>query len=213
MKKRLFVVRLSALGLAFMLSCFSHTAFASEITKSLKATVDSVITIVKDENLKNNTTVRREKLREVIGKRFDYKQMAMRSLDKEWKGRTPAEKKEFVDLFKRLLENSYAEKIESFSDEKINYISEKVVKGKYALIKTEIARKDGIIEVDYKLINMNGDWLVYDFVVEKVSMVRNYRSQFNKIIRKESYEALVKKLSEKGNSIEAHYKNSVGEKL
>jgi phospholipid transport system substrate-binding protein len=104
-------------------------------------------------------------------------------------------------LFKRLLENSYANKLEAYSDEKINYVGE-VIKGKYALVKTEVVRADSTIGVDYKLIQENGGWKVYDFVIEGVSMIRNYRSQFTKIIRKDSYEGLIKRLTTKINDLE-----------
>jgi phospholipid transport system substrate-binding protein len=181
----------------------SPSVFASEISISMKATIDEVINIVTDENLKNQAQARREKLRKAIGKRFNYHQMVMRSLAKDWKERTPQEKKEFHGLFKRLLENSYASKIESYSDEKINYVDE-VIKGIYALVKTEIVRKDSTIEVDYKLIKNDGQWMVYDFVIEGMSMIRNYRSQFTKIIRKESYEVLVQRLSAKIEEIEGN---------
>ena len=84
----------------------------------------------------------------------------------------------------------------------INYVDEKV-KGKYALVKTEIVRKNGTIDVDYKLINENGRWTVYDFVIEEVSLIRNYRSQFSKIIKTESYGALVTKLTKKIKDLES----------
>ena len=87
------------------------------------------------------------------------------------------------------------------SDEKIKYTNE-VLKGQYALVTTEVVRPTNIISVDYKLINENGTWKVYDFVIEGVSMIRNYRSQFTKIIRKESYEVLVQKLVDKINKLE-----------
>jgi phospholipid transport system substrate-binding protein len=202
----------TAIGFTLMLLLCSHSVFASDITKSVKATIDEVINIVTDESLKNQESVRREKIREAIGKRFNFRQMVMRSLAKDWKNRTPQEQKEFQDLFKKLLENSYASKIESYSDEKIKYAGEQV-RGKYALVKTEIVRNDGTINVDYKLINDHGEWKVYDFVIEGVSMIRNYRSQFSKIIRKDSYEVLVQKLSEKVQKIEASNGESDSEKL
>jgi phospholipid transport system substrate-binding protein len=195
-----------------MLLFCSQSVFASDITKSVKATIDEVINIVTDENLKSQLVTRREKIRVAIGKRFNFRQMVMRSLAKDWNKRTPREQNEFQELFKRLLENSYASKLESYSDEKINY-SDEIVKGKYALVKTEIVRNDGTINVDYKLIRNNGDWLVYDFVIEGVSMIRNYRSQFSKIIRKDSYEVLVQKLSDKIQEIEASNGNADSEKL
>ena len=110
------------------------------------------------------------------------------------------------------MENSYSSKIESYSDEKIDYKGE-VVKGKYALVKTEIVRRDSTIEVNYKMIRDNGEWKVYDFVIEGVSMIRNYRSQFTKIIRKESFDALVQKLSAKVEEIESADAKSGSENL
>jgi phospholipid transport system substrate-binding protein len=137
----------------------------------------------------------------VIGLRFNYKQMVMRSLAKNYKARSDKEREEFTMLFKKLLENSYASKIENYQDETINYVSEQV-KGKYALVKTQIVRKDGTIDVDYKMIKDNGQWLVYDFVIEGVSLIRNYKSQFTKIISTESYAALVSKLNKKIHDLE-----------
>ena len=189
----------------FAVSLFwaSGQVFAqSQITEDLKGTIDQVLEIVSDKGLKDNPTLRREKLRQVIGLRFNYKQMVMRSLAKNYKVRSDKEREEFTMLFKKLLENSYASKIENYQDETINYVSEQV-KGKYALVKTEIVRKDGTIDVDYKMIKDNGQWLVYDFVIEGVSLIRNYKSQFTKIISTESYAALVSKLSRKVNELEA----------
>lgn len=212
MEKKHCKVGFTAMVFVFVLLFCTQAVFASEITKSVKATIDEVINIVTDENLKNQAKVRRDKIREAIGKRFNFKQMVMRSLANDWKSRTPREQEEFQDLFKRLLENSYASKIESYSDEKINYVDE-IIKGNYALVKTEIVRKDGTINVDYKLIRNNGEWMVYDFVIEGVSMIRNYRSQFAKIIRKDSYEVLVKKLSDKIQEIEDNNGKSKSEEL
>ena len=194
-------------GYAVLLLClFSLTGkgFAgTEITLELKKTIDKVITIVSDPEMKKNPSLRREKLRETIGVRFNYRQMVMRSLAKNYKERSDEERKEFTALFKKLLENSYASKIENYQDETIKYVNEKV-KGKYALVNTEIIRKDGTINVDYKLINEDGKWTVYDFVIEEVSLIRNYRSQFSKIIKTESYGALVSKLSKKIKDLESN---------
>ncbi|MFL2948400.1 MAG: phospholipid-binding protein MlaC [Nitrospinales bacterium] len=194
-------------GYAVLLFCiFSLTGngFAgTEITSELKKTIDQVITIVSDPEMKKNPSLRREKLRDTIGVRFNYKQMVMRSLAKNYRERSDKEREEFTALFKKLLENSYASKIENYQDETIKYVKEQV-KGKYALVNTEIIRKDGTINVDYKLINEDGKWTVYDFVIEEVSLIRNYRSQFSKIIKTESYGALVSKLSKKIKELESN---------
>jgi phospholipid transport system substrate-binding protein len=175
---------------------------ASEITDGVKNTIDSIIDIVSKEELKNDAKKpeRRQLIREVVSKKFSYYEMSRRSLAKHWKKRTPKEKKEFMSLFGKLLENSYANKIESYTDEKIIYVKE-LVKGNVALVKTIIQKNDDAIPVDYKLIKVDNDWKIYDFIVEGVSMIRNYRTQFKKIIHKSSYEELVSKLKKKVDNI------------
>ena len=201
MERKQFCIYLIVIGLMASLAMGSVSFAGSEITGKLKSTIDKVIAIVKDENLKKDKQSRRAALRKTIDERFDYRQMVMRSLAKNWDLRSDQERQEFIGLFKSLLENSYANKLESYSDEKINYTNE-VIKGKYALVKAEVVRPSSTIAVDYKLIQENGDWRVYDFVIEGVSMIRNYRSQFTKIIRKDSYEVLVQKLTDKINELE-----------
>jgi phospholipid transport system substrate-binding protein len=186
----------------FVVSSSVSESAQTQVTSDLKATIDKVLDIVKDEKYKADAKNRRKLLREVIDARFSYEQMSMRSLAQDWNDRTPDEKKQFVDLFGKLLESSYASKIESYRDEKINYKDEEIKDG-YAMIKTEIVRKSDTIPVDYKLVNVNGKWLIYDFIIEGVSMIRNYRSQFSKIIQKETYSGLVKKLSDKINELES----------
>jgi len=201
MKRQRFCMHLVVVGLMIHLSMVSVCFAGSAITSQLKGTIDKVIEIVKDKSLKNDHQARRAALRKTIDERFNYRQMVMRSLAKNWDARSDQERREFIALFKSLLENSYANKLEAYRDEKINYLDE-IIKGKYALIKTEVVRRSSTIRVDYKLIEENGHWQVYDFVIEGVSMIRNYRSQFTKIIRNDSYEVLVQKLTDKINEIE-----------
>ena len=207
MKRQRFFIHLVVVGLMVHLSMVSECFAGSEVTSQLKGTIEKVIKITQDEALKNDLQARREALRETINGRFNYRQMVMRSLAKNWDTRSDQERQEFIALFKSLLENSYANKLEAYQNEKINYVSE-IIKGKYALVKTEVVRKSSTIGVDYKLIQENGNWQVYDFVIEGVSMIRNYRSQFTKIIRRDSYEVLVQKLTEKINELEQDSKTS-----
>ena len=197
------ILQIGTILFFFLLSLAGDVFANSPISSELKQTIDEVIQIVSDPDLKKTPKLRREKLRKTIGFRFNYNQMVRRSLARNYKNRTNKEREEFTGLFKKLLENSYASKIENYQDETINYVDEKV-KGKYALVKTEIVRKDGTIDVDYKLINENGRWTVYDFVIEEVSLIRNYRSQFSKIIKTESYGALVAKLTKKIKDLESN---------
>ena len=201
MKQQQFYMHLVVFGLMIHLSMVSVCFAGSEITSQLKGTIDKVIKIVKDEALKNDQQARRAALRKTIDERFNYRQMVMRSLAKNWDVRSGQERQEFIALFKSLLENSYANKLEAYRDEKINYLDE-IIKGRYALVKTEVVRRSSTIGVDYKLIQENGNWKVYDFVIEGVSMIRNYRSQFTKIIRRDSYGVLVQKLTDKINELE-----------
>jgi phospholipid transport system substrate-binding protein len=200
MNRKRFCIRMVVISLMINLTMVSVCFSGSEITSQLKNTIDKVILTVNDEALKNDLQARRAILRKTINARFNYRQMVMRSLAKNWDVRSAEEQQVFIALFKSLLENSYANKLESFSNEKINYLDE-VVKGEYALVKTEVVRKATTVGVDYKLIRENGVWKVYDFVIEGVSMVRNYRAQFTKIIHKHSYEVLVQKLTDKINAL------------
>jgi len=207
MKRQRFFIHLVVVGLMIHLSMVSECFAGSEVTSQLKGTIEKVIKIVQDEALTNDKQARRVALRKIIAERFNYRQMVMRSLAKNWDVRSDQERQEFIALFKSLLENSYANKLEAYKDEEINYLDE-MIKGKYALVKTEVVRKSSTIGVDYKLIQEKGSWQVYDFVIEGVSMIRNYRSQFTKIIRRDSYEVLVQKLTEKINELEQDSKTS-----
>ena len=175
---------------------------ASGITEGLKATIDQVINVVTDPQYKNDRTTRRTKMKDIIFPKFNFLEMGKRSLGKKhWKKITPEERKAFVDVFGKLLENSYANKLENYSDEKINYVDE-IVKGKYAMVKTEVVRKNGSINVDYKLIESPSEWRVYDIVIEGVSLIKNYRSQFGKVIHNDSFDTLMDKLNAKVKELE-----------
>ncbi len=194
-------VGLAALCFAMLVSN-AVTAFANPIADELKITIDNVIQVVTDPAYKANNSKHRDRLRNIINPMFNYHEMGKRALGKkDWQARSKEERSEFIGLFGKLLENSYASKIESYQDEKIEY-GDEIVKGKYAMVKTKIIRKDDTINVDYKLINGGKNWRVYDFVIEDVSMIRNYRSQFSKIIRKDSFQALINKMSEKVGNLE-----------
>jgi phospholipid transport system substrate-binding protein len=177
-------------------------AFATP-TEDVKKTVDEVVRIVADKEMKKNDQKRRQALKKTISVIFDYSEMAKRSLGKHWNQRTPAEKKQFTDLFATLLENSYAGKIESYNNEKIVYLKE-TVDGDYAEVKSKVVTpKRDEFSLDYRLLSENGKWMVYDVIIEGVSLVSNYRSQFNRIITANGYPELVKKLQNKSNELKA----------
>lgn len=182
---------------------FLATNACAAVTNDVKKTVDEVVKIVSDKELKKNDKKRRQLLKKSISVIFDYNEMAKRSMGKHWNQRSAAEKKQFADLFASLLENSYASKIESYNNEKIVYLKE-TQDGEYAELKSKVvtAKRDEFT-LDYRLLNQNGTWMVYDVVIEGVSLVSNYRTQFNKIISTDGYPALLKKLQTKTDELKA----------
>lgn len=191
------------IGISFALILSAGKAVqASGITDGLKATIDQVISVVTDPQYQNDRQTRRAKMKGIIFPKFNFLEMGKRSLgSKRWKERSPEERKIFIDVFGKLLENSYANKLENYRDEKINYVDE-IIKGKYAMVKTEVIRKNGTVDIDYKLIQGGGEWRVYDIVIEGVSMIKNYRSQFARIIHQDSFDTLMEKLNSKVDKLE-----------
>lgn len=173
---------------------------AAAPTELLRDTIDAVIDILKDPSLKGDARkeARRGRIRVHIRERFSFEDMSRRSLGKHWRERSPEEKKEFVEVFGKLIENTYIGKIEGYTDEKVVYENE-VIRGRASEVKTKIITKDGLeIPINYRLIKKkSGDWLVYDVVIEGVSLVRNYRTQFSEALRSSSFSDLVTKLREK----------------
>lgn len=185
-------------------SLFMVSVASAGPTDDVKKSVDEVVHIVSDKDMKRNEVKRRQALKKVIGGIFDYQEMAKRSLGKHWKDRTATEKKQFAELFATLLENSYAGKIESYNNEKIVYIKEITVDDEHVEVKSKVvtAARDEFT-LDYRLFRQNGKWMVYDVIIEGVSLINNYYSQFNKIIINNGYDKLVKKLQSKNEELKA----------
>jgi len=192
------VVVVGALLSALLCVSSPGTAPAGEPQDKVRETVNAVLAVLQDKSLQgpDNTARRREKMRQAVLQRFGFAEMAQRALGQHWQKRTPAEKKEFIELFGELLERSYINKIESYTGEQtVQYTKETIDKDGYASVRTAVVNKRDLnVEVEYRLLQRGGDWQVYDVVIEGVSLVNNYRTQFHNIISQESYEALVKKL-------------------
>lgn len=190
--------------LTILLVCllFASTASAimAEPMEAIKGPINDVITILNDPVYKEPDLVeaQRDKIWETVRTIFDFEEMSKRTLARNWRSFSPAEKTEFTRVFSRFLGNTYMDKIQGeFHNEKIVFVSQEIAKEKYALVKTQIVRETLEIPVDYKLIKSNDQWKVYDVSVEGVSLVKNYRSQFEKILQKEKPAQLIEKLSEK----------------
>ena len=156
--------------------------------------MDEVLKIVQSQP---DGSARRAAVRQAANRLFDFEETAKRALGPHWQQRTPAEHEEFVRLFSDLLEAAYVGKIDLYQGEKITYVGE-TVDGDQATVKTRIVTKQGNeVPVDYRLLREMDGWRVYDVIIEGVSLVANYRTQFNKIIQTSSYDDLVKRMRAK----------------
>jgi phospholipid transport system substrate-binding protein len=176
-------------------------AAAGVPTEQIRATVERAIVVLKDPDLKpaDKTQERRDQLKKILFARFDFTEMAKRALGANWRRRTHQEQEEFVALFTELLERAYAEIIESYTDEKIIYIGERL-DGSYADVASKVLTSKGEeYSINYRAHLVNGEWRVYDVVAENISVVNNFRSQFNRVISNSSYEELMRRLRNKAD--------------
>jgi phospholipid transport system substrate-binding protein len=172
---------------------------AGEPTDQVRGAIDRVLEILKKKDLqaKEKRAERRTLLRDEISKAFDFDEMAKRSLGPAWRQRTPEERKEYVALFRQVLENSYLGKVEAYQGEKIRYVKDSVEEGRFATVETLIVTGKGQeIPLNYRLMKEKANWRVYDVVIEEISLVNNYRSQFGGILQKSSFQDLLARLRE-----------------
>jgi phospholipid transport system substrate-binding protein len=165
-------------------------------TEQLRGAIDRVLRVLEDPALKGEARVadRRRALRQIADEIFDFDEMARRAMGQHWRSLTAAQRTEFVQVFSDLLERAYTSKIERYGGEKIQYPGERV-EGDLATVSTRIVTKNGTeVPVDYRTLKRGDRWRVYDVSIEGVSLVANYRTQFNSIIRTSSYEELLKKM-------------------
>lgn len=184
-------------------SCFfvfgSSILFAGDPGKLVMETIDKGLVVLKEPSLKGNDKVneRRQKLWETISPIFNFEEMSKRALSQHWKKRSDEEKKEFVGLFTNILKDAYIGKTDAYSGEKVILIKERVDK-EYATVQTKFILNTGSeLVVDYNMLNNSGEWKIYDVIIEGVSLVNNYRSQFNSILIKSTYNELVQRIKEK----------------
>jgi phospholipid transport system substrate-binding protein len=178
----------------FMLSAV-HGAWAGPPSDQLRAGVDRVFKILGDPELKGDTkaTQRRTAIVIVAHEIFDFGEMAKRSLGQHWVQRTPAERDEFVRLFTELIQRSYISKVDQHGAEKM-IIAGETVDGDYAVVRTTLPLGPGReMPIDYRMHGTDNRWRVYDLSIDGISLVGNYRAQFNKVIRTSSYENLVER--------------------
>jgi phospholipid transport system substrate-binding protein len=188
----LVIVSFLALGLTV-----AREALAGQPSDQLRSRIDRVIGILDDGALKARPEARRSALRGAASEIFDFTEITRRALGRHWQAATPAEREELTRLLTTLLERAYLGRIEQYSGERI-VVAGDAIDGELATVRTKLVSKGGVeIPVDYRLYRAGDRWLAYDVAVEGVSLVANYRAQFNKIIQTSSAQALVKRLRAK----------------
>ena len=178
-------------------------AWAMTPTEQLKGSIDKIVPILEDPTLKGDAKLqeRRAAIRRVASDVFDFTESARRALGPHWERRTAEERQEFARLLGDLLERAFASRLEQYAGERIQYTGESV-DGNLATVMTTIITKSGAeLPVDYRVLRRGDRWFVYDVWIEGVSLMNNYRAQFNKIIQTSSYEDLVRKLKAKQQSL------------
>jgi len=189
------VLALAAVVVALVLGG-AVAALAGVPTETVRDYTDAVVRVLEDPALKTDDrrAERRAAVRKIAIDIFDVQETARRALGHHWQQRTPQEREEFVQLFADLLERTYIDKIDLFGGERLKFTEEKL-DGEHAVVRAKVVTKQGTeVPVEARMLNRTGRWQIYDIVIENISLIGNYRSQFDRIIRSSSYGELAKRL-------------------
>ena len=183
----------------FLILILALPVWAGAPTDAVNKTVNRVLDILRDPKLKGPSSkqVKTEKLRVIYKDMFDEMEFSRRTLARNWNKFTPEQRKEFVDLFEQVLEKAYLDKILDYSNEKVIFHKEDPISDKQVEVYSKIVTASKEIPIIYRMINKDGKWKVYDVVVENVSLVQNYRTQFNDILASGTPEQLLETLRKK----------------
>ena len=181
-----------------ILVCSGKAANAGEPTEAIRGAVNQGVEILKSAKLDNQKQRVQviDRLRQIVYPLFDFNEMAMRSLGPNWRRLNPQQQKEFASTFTALLEKTYADQIDLYDGQQVVYAGESV-DGDYARVDSRIIDKKGqTYSVAYRLHKVDGKWRIYDVVAENISLVNNYRAQFNRVIARSSFEELLKTMKQ-----------------
>ena len=185
--------------LVILIVLFSKPVLGGTPTDQIKATTDKILAILTDPALEapDKLDEKKHMIRKVVDERFDWTAISRRALGRHWQKMTDEEKATFVPLFGQMLEQTYLSRVGEYSGERVTYEGEEI-DGNYGVVDVKIiSDKHGEISVKYRVWNKDNDWFIYDISIEGVSLVNNYRSQFNNILMKSSPSELIKKMEEK----------------
>jgi phospholipid transport system substrate-binding protein len=197
LKIRMFVPIVAVL----MVVCGGQAASAGEPTEAIRGAVNQGVEIIKNAKLDNQKQRVQviDRLRQIVYPLFDFNEMAMRSLGANWRRLNPQQRQEFAATFTALLEKTYADQIDLYNGQQVVYTGERV-DGDYAQVDSRIIDQNGqTYSVGYRLHKVDGKWRIYDVVAENISIVNNYRAQFNRVIARSSFEELLKTMKQQAN--------------
>ena len=189
--------------------CFNASAAqadpAADARAALKGTIDQVLNLIKDPTFSNQATRESqiEKIDDTIRQIFDFSEFSSRTVGRNWKDFSDTQKNKFIDAFAQLLRATYIDKIEGYNGEEVKYLGETVgTKGDKVEVNTSISLKtqDAPIKVSYRMLNKSR-WVVYDVIIEGVSLVQNYRTQFNELLQKNDADALIAKVESRAQEL------------
>jgi len=178
----------------FMMTLASSAFAVNNATDSVRMSVESIIGILKDAGL--DQSAKREKIRAAIAERFDFRAMSQRTLATNWRKASKEEQQQFVELFTKLIQNTYIGRVEAYTNEEVQYPGEKVTKDR-AVVDTLIVTSSKEIPVTYKLYLKDDRWLVYDVYIEGVSLISNYRNSYHEIVKRDGFAGLLSQMDEK----------------
>jgi phospholipid transport system substrate-binding protein len=193
--------------LAILIALLAARPAAAEVKPidALRGPVEAVLGILQDPQYRPASEKERqkEKLWEIVRKVFDFEAITERAVGRNWKAFTPAQKQSFTDVFSQLLGNNYLTKIQGgFNNERVEFLSQELLSDAKARVKTKIVREVDAIPVDYSMKPDGGTWRIYDVNIEGVSLVQNYRSQFDQILSKDSPDVLIERIRAKNKTQE-----------
>jgi len=194
--KRIYLIVTILLLALFVLPMQVLAATAKE---TVETQVNKVLKALAEPGFKDQTKdAKIVKIRSIVNEIFDYTELSKRTLGREWTKFNAPQQSEFVKLFSDLLEKTYADRLLSYSDEKVVFEKESLLREGQAEVTSHVLTADGKkIPLDYRMVQKGGSWRVYDVIIEGISLVKNYRDQFRDILAKDSPEEVLKMLREK----------------
>jgi len=178
---------------------FPVPSFSGQPTETVKGNLDKVLDVLRDPSLKAESArkAKKARIRNISEEMFEFTELSKRSLGKNWNKFNPDQQKEFVGLYKSLLEDAYADKIMLYADVKIVFSKEVALTEKTVEVQSTALTKTGEVSIYYRVIMKDNVWRVYDVVVEGISLINNYRAQFKEILVNKPPESLLETLRKK----------------